>query len=164
MVLSIIISSFVLLLFKEVLSHLLITCLVEGYLASLHDFVSLMIKHSIGSRVVSISKENPITRSSLKLVEFSLLMNTTLAAKNSEMTHLGCLTMHKLITGLPLESSQYNPIGDMTGRIDRLSPIPPRSPVLIEHRPSYLTKSPIFPFHDSILRGHKRGRILMFKT
>jgi hypothetical protein len=31
----------------------------------------------------------------------------------------------------------------MTSRIDRLSPIPPRSPVLIEHRPSHLTKSPI---------------------
>jgi hypothetical protein len=73
MVLSIIISSFILLLFKEILGHLLITCtfkakrgtwhyIVEGYLASLHDFVSLKIKHSIGSTMVSISKENPITR------------------------------------------------------------------------------------------------------
>jgi hypothetical protein len=117
MVLSIIISSFILLLFKEVHSHRFITCtfkakrgtwhcLVEGYLASLRDFVSLKVNHIIGSRMVSISKENPITRPSLKLVEFSLLNNKALAAKNSKMTHLGCPTMHKLITGLPLESSQ----------------------------------------------------------
>jgi hypothetical protein len=56
--------------------------------------------------MVSLSKENPITRPSLKLFEFSLLKNKALAAKDSEMTHLGCSTMHKLITGLPLESSQ----------------------------------------------------------
>jgi hypothetical protein len=117
MVLSIIISSFILLLFKEIQNHLLVTCtfkakrgtwhcLVEGYLTSLHDFVSLKIKHSIGFIMVSISKENPITRPSLKLVEFSLLKNKALAAKDSEMTHLGCPTMHKLIIGLSLESSQ----------------------------------------------------------
>jgi hypothetical protein len=56
--------------------------------------------------MVSISKENPITSPSLKLVEFSLLKNKALASKDSEMTHLGCPTMHKLITGLPIESSQ----------------------------------------------------------
>jgi hypothetical protein len=117
MVLSIIISSFILLLFKDVLGHLFITCtlktkrgtwhcLVEGYLASLHDFVSLKVKHPIGSRMVSISKENPITRPSLKLVELSLLKNRSFATKNSEMTHLGCPTMHQLITSLLLESSQ----------------------------------------------------------
>jgi hypothetical protein len=117
MVLPIIISSFILLLFKEVLGNLLITCtfkakrgtwhcLVEGYLATLHDFVSLKVKHPIGSRMVRISKENTITRSSLKLVKFSLLKNKALAAKDSEMTHFGCPTMHQLVTGLLLESSQ----------------------------------------------------------
>jgi hypothetical protein len=117
MVLSVIISSFILLLFKEVLSHLIITCtfkakrgtwncLIEGYLTSLHDFVSLKVKHSIGSRMISISKEDPITRPSLKLVEFSILKNKAFATKDSEMTHLGCPSMHQLITGLPLESSQ----------------------------------------------------------
>jgi hypothetical protein len=84
MVLSIIISSVILLLFKEVLNHLFITytfkakrgtwhCLVEGYLASLHDFVSLKVKYPIGSRMISISKENPITKPSLKLVGFPFL-------------------------------------------------------------------------------------------
>jgi hypothetical protein len=68
----------------EVLSHLFITCtfkakrgtwhcLVEGYLASLHDFVSLKVMNPIGSRMISISKQNPVTRPSLKLVEFSFL-------------------------------------------------------------------------------------------
>jgi hypothetical protein len=56
--------------------------------------------------MVSISKENPMTRPILKLVEFSLLKNKALAAKDLEMTHLGCPTMHKLITGLLLQSSQ----------------------------------------------------------
>jgi hypothetical protein len=70
MVLSIIISSFILLLFKEVLIHLFITCtfkakrgtwhcLVEGYLASLHDFVSLKVKHPTGTRMISIPKKIP---------------------------------------------------------------------------------------------------------
>jgi hypothetical protein len=54
--------------------------------------------------MVSISKETHITRPSLKLVEFSLLKNKALAAKDSEMTHLGCPAMHKLITGLLLEA------------------------------------------------------------
>jgi hypothetical protein len=57
-----IISKFMLLLLKDLLAKLIITCtlkdkmttwlcLVEGYLASLHDLVSFKIEHTICSRM-----------------------------------------------------------------------------------------------------------------
>jgi hypothetical protein len=57
-----IISKFMLLLLKDLLAKLIITCtlkdklttwlcLVEGYLASLHDLVSFNIEHTICSRM-----------------------------------------------------------------------------------------------------------------
>jgi hypothetical protein len=66
-----IISMFMLLLLKDLLTKFIITCtlkyklttwlcLVEGYLASLHDLVSFKIEHTICSRVRCITKENTI--------------------------------------------------------------------------------------------------------
>jgi hypothetical protein len=66
-----IVSMFMLLLLKDLLTKFIITCtikdklttwlcLVEGYLASLHDLVSFKIEHTICSRVRSITKENTI--------------------------------------------------------------------------------------------------------
>jgi hypothetical protein len=96
-----IISMFVLLLLKDLLAKFIITCtlkdklttwlfLVEGYLASLHDLVSLKIEHTICSRVRCITKENTIDRPSLKLIQlFPFFKNETLATKDMEVTHLG---------------------------------------------------------------------------
>jgi hypothetical protein len=64
-----IVSMFMLLLLKDLLAKFIITytlkdkmttwlCLVEGYLASLHDLVSFKIEHTICSRVRCITKEN----------------------------------------------------------------------------------------------------------
>jgi hypothetical protein len=66
-----IISKFMLLLLKDLLAKLIITCtlkdklttwlcLVEGYLASLPDLVSLKIENMICSRMRCITKENTI--------------------------------------------------------------------------------------------------------
>jgi hypothetical protein len=66
-----IISKFMLLLLKDLLAKLIITCtlkdklttwlcLVEGYLASLHDLVSFKIEHTICSRIRCTTKENTI--------------------------------------------------------------------------------------------------------
>jgi hypothetical protein len=66
-----IITMFMLLFLKDLLAKFFITCtlkdklttwlcLVEGYLASLHDLVSFKIEHMICSRVRSITKENTI--------------------------------------------------------------------------------------------------------
>jgi hypothetical protein len=65
------ISMFMLLLLKDVLAKFIITCtlkdtlttwlcLVDGYLTSPNDLVSFKIKHTIGSRVRFITKENTI--------------------------------------------------------------------------------------------------------
>jgi hypothetical protein len=66
-----IISKFMLLLLKDLLAKFIITCtlkdkltkwlcLVEGYLASLHNLVSFKIEHTICSTVRCINKENTI--------------------------------------------------------------------------------------------------------
>jgi hypothetical protein len=66
-----IISMFMLLLLKDLLAKFIVTCtlknklttwlcLVEGYLTSLHNFVSFNIEHTICSKVRCITKENTI--------------------------------------------------------------------------------------------------------
>jgi hypothetical protein len=52
----------------------------------------------------------------------------------------------------------------MASGIHRLCPISSQSPMLVEHRPSYLTKRTIFPLNYTILTSHIRRRKLMFKT
>jgi hypothetical protein len=65
------ISMFMLLLLKDLLAKFIVTgtlknklttwlCLVEGYLANLHDLVSFKIEHTKCSRVRCITKENTI--------------------------------------------------------------------------------------------------------
>jgi hypothetical protein len=65
-----IVPMFMLLLRKDLLAKLIITCtlkdklttwlcLIEGYLASLHDLVSFNIEHTICSRMRCITKKIP---------------------------------------------------------------------------------------------------------
>jgi hypothetical protein len=76
-----IVSMFMLLLLKDLLAKLIITCtlkdklttwlcLVEGYLASLHDLVSFKIEHTICSRMRCITKEMPSTDLASNLSNF----------------------------------------------------------------------------------------------
>jgi hypothetical protein len=75
-----IVSIFMILLLKDLLAKLIITCtlkdklttwlcLVEGFLASLHDLVSFKIEHTICSRMRCLTKENTIDRPSLKIIQ-----------------------------------------------------------------------------------------------
>jgi hypothetical protein len=117
-----IVSMFMLLLLKDLLAKLIITCtlkdklttwlcLVEGYLSSLHDFVSFKIEHTICSRLRCITKVNTIDRPSLKLIQLSaFLQNETLATKDMEVTHLRCATMHQLIACFLLVHSEVDPV------------------------------------------------------
>jgi hypothetical protein len=117
-----IVSMFMLLLLKDLLAKLIITytlkdklttwlCLVEGYLASLHDLVSIKTEHTICSRMRCITKENTIDRPSLKLIQLlAFLQNETLATKDMEVTHLGCATMHQLIACFLLVHSEVDPV------------------------------------------------------
>jgi hypothetical protein len=113
-----IISKFMLLLLKDLLAKIIITCtlkekmttwlfLVTGYLASLRDLVSFKIEHMICSRLRCITKENTIDRPSLKLIQLiPFLQNKALATKDMEVTHLGCATVHQLVAGFLLMLSE----------------------------------------------------------
>jgi hypothetical protein len=139
-------------------------CLVEGYLASLHDLVSFKTEHTICSRVRGITKENTIDRPSLKLVQLlPFLKDKTLATKDMEVTHLGCATVHQLIAGFVRMHSEVDPVRNIARGIHCLSLEPSRSPMLIKHCLSYLTQGSAFPFHNTILWRCIRTRKLVFK-
>jgi hypothetical protein len=171
-----IVSLFMLLLLKDLLAKFIITCtlkdklttwlcLVEGYLASLRDLVSLKIEHTICSRVTCITKESTINIPSLKLIQLlPFLQNETLATKDMEVTHLGCATVHQLITCFLLMHSEVDPVRHIARCIHRLSLVPSRSPMLIKHRPSHLAQGLVLPFHNTILGRRIQTRKLVFKT
>jgi hypothetical protein len=116
------VSMFMLLLLKDLHAKLIITCalkdkltmwlcLVEGYLAILHNMVSFKIEHTICSRMRCITRENTIDRPSLKLIQLlAFLQNKTFATKNMEVTQLGCATMHQLIACFLLVHSEVDPV------------------------------------------------------
>ena len=93
-----------------------------------------------------------------------LLQHKTPATENSEMVNTGLASKSQLIRSLVHESTQENTIGHITSGANRLSPVLSRSPMLIEHRPSYLNQCPILPFYNSILLWSVGGRVLVFKT
>jgi hypothetical protein len=72
--------------------------------------------------------------------------------------------VHELIARLVQEGPEKDPVPNMASGIHRLSPISSRSPMLIEHRPSHLTKGTIFPLNLTILTSHIGRRKLMFET
>jgi hypothetical protein len=87
-----------------------------------------------------ITKENTIDRPSLKLVQLlPFLKDKAFTTKDMEVTHLGCATVHQLITGFLFIDLEVDPVRNIERGIDRVSPKPSRSPMLIEHRPSHLT-------------------------
>jgi hypothetical protein len=51
----------------------------------------------------------------------------------------------------------------MASGIHRLNPISPRSPMLVEHRLSHLTKGTVFLLNHTILTSHMGRRKLMFE-
>jgi hypothetical protein len=81
-----------------------------------------------------------------------------------EVTHLGCATMHQLITGFLLVHSEVDPVRNVACGIHCLNPEPSWSPMLIEHRLSHLTQGSIFSFYHAILGRRIRSRKLVFKT
>jgi hypothetical protein len=72
--------------------------------------------------------------------------------------------MHELIARLVQEGPQKNPVPNMATSIYRLSQISPRSPKLIKHRPSHLTKGTIFSLNHTILTSHIGRRKLIFES
>jgi hypothetical protein len=116
------------------------------------------------SRMTSITQENPIGGPRLKLIKPTLLENKAPTAKSLEMAHSRCSPVHELIAHLVQEGPQKNPVLNMASGIHRLRPISSRSPMLVEHHPSHLTKGMIFPLNYTILTIHIGRRKLMFET
>ena len=104
-------------------------------------------------RVRSITKKNTVGRPGLELVQNTLFQNEALASKYSKVAYLGWSSESQLIRSLLHESSKENAIGNMARGVDRFGPISPRSPMLIEHRPSHLNKGPILALNNTILLG-----------
>jgi effector-binding domain-containing protein len=92
-------------------------------------------------------QKNTIDRPSLKLVQLlPFLKDKALATNDMEVTHLGCATVHQLVTGFLLMHSEVDPVRNIACGIHRLSPEPSRSPMLIKHHPSHLTQGSVFSF------------------
>jgi hypothetical protein len=99
-----------------------------------------------------VTKENAIDKPSLELVQpLPFLKNE--AFTTMEVTYLGCATVHQLIACFLLVNPEVDPIRHIARGIERLSPEPSRSPMLVEHHPSHLTQDFVFPFHHAILGG-----------
>jgi hypothetical protein len=81
-----------------------------------------------------------------------------------EVTHLGCVTMHQLVTSILLMHSEVDPVRNIACGIHRLSPKPSRSPMLIEHCSRHLTQGSVLPFYHAILGRRIWTRKLVFKT
>jgi hypothetical protein len=112
-----------------------------------------------------ITKENTIDRPSLKLVQLlPFLKDKALAIKDMEVTHLGCATIHQLVTGFLLMHFEIDPVRNIARGLYRRSQEPSRSPMLIKHRSSHLTQGSVFPFHNTIPGRRILTRKLVFKT
>jgi hypothetical protein len=99
-----------------------------------------------------VTKENAIDRPSLELVQLlPFLKNEAFTSKDMEVTHLGCATVHQLVAGFLLVHPKVDLVRHMARGIDRLSPKPSLSPMLVKHCLSHLAQGPIFPFHHAIL-------------
>jgi hypothetical protein len=85
-------------------------------------------------------------------------------AQSQHLRHPRGSPVHELITRLVQEGPKKNLIPNMASGIHRLRPISSRIPMLVEHRPSHLTKRMIFPLNYTIPRCHIGRRELMFET
>jgi hypothetical protein len=114
--------------------------------------------------MTNITQENPIGGHQLKLIKPTLLENKTLTTKSPKMAHSRCSPVHELIARLVQEGPQKNLVPNIASGIHRFRPISSRSPMLVDYRPSHLTKRTIFPLNYPILTSHIGRRKLMFET
>jgi hypothetical protein len=112
--------------------------------------------------MTSITQENSIGGPRLKLIKPNLLENKAPTTKSPKMAHSRCSPMHELVARLVQESLKKNPIPNMACGIHRLVPISLRGPMLVEHRPSHLTKGTIFSLNHTSLTSQIGRRELMF--
>jgi hypothetical protein len=85
-----------------------------------------------------VSKQNAIKRERLKLIKISTFQNEAFASKRPKMRDRKLSTKSKLKGGQKQNRAQEDPIRNIASGANSISPKAPRSPMLIEHRPSYL--------------------------
>jgi hypothetical protein len=70
-------------------------------------------------------------------------------------------TKAKLKGGQMQNRAQEDPIRNIASSANSIGPKVPRSPMLIEYRPSHINKSAVLSFYDSILLRNVRGEKLL---
>jgi hypothetical protein len=85
-----------------------------------------------------VSKQNAIKRARLKFIKISMFQNKSFASKRSEMRDRKLATKAKLKGSQVQNQAQKDSIGDIKSSANSIGLKVPRSPLLIEHRPSHL--------------------------
>jgi hypothetical protein len=85
-----------------------------------------------------VSKQNAIKTGRLKLVKITTFQNKAFASKMPKLRDRRLSTKSKLKGGQKQNQAQENPIRNIASGANSIGPKAPRSPMLIEHRPSHL--------------------------
>jgi hypothetical protein len=84
-----------------------------------------------------ISKQNAIKRVRLKLIKIAMFQNKTFSSKRLKVRDRRLETKAKLKGGQMQNRAQEDSIRDIASGANSIGPKVPRSPMLIEHRPSH---------------------------
>jgi hypothetical protein len=85
-----------------------------------------------------VSKQNIIKRVRLKLIKISTFQNKAFASKRPKVRDRRLATKVKLKGSQIQNRAQEDPIRNIASGANSFGPKMPRSPMLIEHRPSHL--------------------------
>jgi hypothetical protein len=85
-----------------------------------------------------VSKQNTIKGVRLKLIKIATFHNKAFASKRPKMRDIRLSTKAKLKGGQMQNRAQEDLIRNIASGANSIGPKAPRSPMLIEHRPSHL--------------------------
>jgi hypothetical protein len=85
-----------------------------------------------------VSKQDAIKRARLKLIKIFTFCNKAFASKRPEVRDRRLVTKAKLKGGQMQNRAHEDSIRNIASGANSIGPKAPRSPMLIEHRPSHL--------------------------
>jgi hypothetical protein len=85
-----------------------------------------------------VSKQNAIKRARLELIKITMFQNKAFASKGPKVRDRRLATKAKLKGGQMQNRAQEDLIRNIASGANSIGPKAPRSPMLIEHRPSHL--------------------------
>jgi hypothetical protein len=85
-----------------------------------------------------VSKKNGIKRARLKIIKIATFQNKAFASKGHKVRDRRLVSKAKLKGGQMQNRAQEDPIRNIASGANSIGPKAPRSPMLIEHRPSHL--------------------------